>query len=773
MKQTLLLVLSGFLTLASLGQAPGQINYQGVARNVVGNVLPNQHISLRLTIHDGGASGTIVYQETRNLKTNLFGLFNIAIGSAGADNVQGSMSTVDWANSQKYLQVEMDPAGRNAFIDMGTAQLLTVPYAFYASAAKPAGAAGGSLAGSYPNPSLANGAVTTTTIADGSVTADKLVPGVIPVSLPVSGTVGGDLTGTYPNPSINAAAVNNSKIADGAISTNKLADDIITTGKIADGAVTAAKLAPGVIPTSLPPGGTAGGDLSGTYPNPVVAASAIDGSKLADNAVSTSKVVDSSITAAKLATGVIPASLPPGGTAGGDLSGTYPNPAVNKIQGVTVATTAPVSGQVLKYNGTQWAPAADNNFSLPYTGTGTSASGLFNISNTGTGMAISGINTSTNAGAWGIEGKISGAAPGDSSTGVKGTNNSKTAWGFGVWGSHAGNGPGVFGSSSNGRGVYGYSKNGSAVYGKSNAGNPGRFEITNTANYFDAVLSTTNGAGSALSGMNTGIGNGGWGTLGVAMDATAIGVMGVNYGGGEGIRGNSYSNTYAAVVGENAGSYGGVVGVNKNTDNTLSGAGVVGRIDGVNTDGYIMYGDAVVGEMLGDAQGNLAVFRVDGVNMARIDKTGVGYFNGGTVNSGADVAEYFDVEGSRNSYEPGDVLVISQNSDRTVEKSSTPYSTLVAGVYATKPGVLLTEKNGEQDDLTGGVPMGVIGVIPTKVCMEGGPVKRGDLIVTSSIPGVAMKADARKVQIGQVIGKALQDFNGAGVAKINILVSVK
>src|SRR5688500_13591401 len=111
MKQTLLLVLSGFLTLASLGQVPGQINYQGVARNVVGNVLPNQNISLRLSIHEGSASGTIVYQETRNIKTNLFGLFNIAIGSVGADNVQGALSSVDWAGNTKFLQVEMDPPG--------------------------------------------------------------------------------------------------------------------------------------------------------------------------------------------------------------------------------------------------------------------------------------------------------------------------------------------------------------------------------------------------------------------------------------------------------------------------------------------------------------------------------------------------------------------------------------------------------------------------------------------------------------------------------------
>jgi hypothetical protein len=69
--------------------------------------------------------------------------------------------------------------------------------------------------------------------------------------------------------------------------------------------------------------------------------------------------------------------------------------------------------------------------------------------------------------------------------------------------------------------------------------------------------------------------------------------------------------------------------------------------------------------------------------------------------------------------------------------------------------------------------MGVIGVIPTKVCLEGGAIKRGDMIVTSSTPGVAMKADPAKVKTGQVIGKALQDFDSGTVGKINVMVSVK
>lgn len=173
--------------------------------------------------------------------------------------------------------------------------------------------------------------------------------------------------------------------------------------------------------------------------------------------------------------------------------------------------------------------------------------------------------------------------------------------------------------------------------------------------------------------------------------------------------------------------------------------------------------------------GSIAVFKSGNpgtVNVARIDNTGKGFFNGGTQNSGADVAEAFDVNGNITEYEPGDILTISTTADRTVEKSSSPYSNLVAGVYATKPGVLLTEEHIDTD-LSNKVPMGVIGVIPTKVCLENGKIKRGDLLVTSSKAGTAMKADLKKVKIGQVIGKALQDYDQKEIGKIQVLVNIK
>ncbi|MFZ0882583.1 MAG: hypothetical protein WAN14_04230 [Candidatus Acidiferrales bacterium] len=157
---------------------------------------------------------------------------------------------------------------------------------------------------------------------------------------------------------------------------------------------------------------------------------------------------------------------------------------------------------------------------------------------------------------------------------------------------------------------------------------------------------------------------------------------------------------------------------------------------------------------------------------ARIDSTGKGFFDGGTQTGGADFAESVGTAAPKAKYEPGDVLVIDTRADRRFALSSAPYSTLVAGVYSTKPGVTGSEHTSEDPKLAAEIPMAVVGIVPCNVSAENGAISRGDLLVTSSTRGYAMRgSDAAKLT-GAVIGKALQPL-ASGKGKIEVLVTLR
>ena len=94
------------------------------------------------------------------------------------------------------------------------------------------------------------------------------------------------------------------------------------------------------------PTGSAGGDLTGTYPNPTLAAFGGGAAgPIGDATHSAAVTVDAKGRVSALSSVAI-TGTPPGGSAGGDLSGTYPNPGVAAVNGVAVTGT-PSTGQVL------------------------------------------------------------------------------------------------------------------------------------------------------------------------------------------------------------------------------------------------------------------------------------------------------------------------------------------------------------------------------------------------------------------------------------------
>jgi hypothetical protein len=133
MKHKLLLAIY-FLCIAFTcdAQAPNAIPYQAVARDNNGNVIANQNISLRFTILQGSTTGTVVYQETQSTTTNDLGLFSVNVMTG---ETTGPFDPIKWnliVTLGAYIKVEMDAAGGTSYVNMGTQQMLSVPFALYA-----------------------------------------------------------------------------------------------------------------------------------------------------------------------------------------------------------------------------------------------------------------------------------------------------------------------------------------------------------------------------------------------------------------------------------------------------------------------------------------------------------------------------------------------------------------------------------------------------------------------------------------------------------------
>ena len=135
MKKTILSLLMLTLYFINVnGQINKGINFQGVARSDNGIILANKIVTLRLSIKNDSINGVIEYQEIKSITTNTIGLFSVVVGSKKDRQITsiGNFENINWSNTEKFLEVEVDLTGELYFSSLGIQKINYVPYAFYA-----------------------------------------------------------------------------------------------------------------------------------------------------------------------------------------------------------------------------------------------------------------------------------------------------------------------------------------------------------------------------------------------------------------------------------------------------------------------------------------------------------------------------------------------------------------------------------------------------------------------------------------------------------------
>lgn len=356
---------------------------------------------------------------------------------------------------------------------------------------------------------------------------------------------------------------------------------------------------------------------------------------------------------------------------------------------------------------------------------------------------------------------------GDSDSGLT----SVTTGSYGVWGqsSNSSLGAGVFGLNSGGAGdgVQGVSEGRAGIAGFGNG--PDSYGVY-------GLTTSPTGATTGVHGQSesdSGIGVRGYAS---APSGQTVGVLGeAEADSGVGVVGLA-----RAEVGETLG----VIGISDSDLGTgVAGSaplqGIVGYASGESGNTYGVRGESVSTEGHGGHFVNTnAVAWVDQVGLwagsfinnvieghvvdelgtseelvFEVDVNGYVWARSAYLSGGADFAEMLP---AAEGVQAGDVLVIA--ADGTVERSSEAYQPTVIGVYSANPGFV----GGSAGSLSDGqVPVAVVGVVSVRASAENGAIRPGDLLVASSTPGHAMKADPNP-PIGTVIGKALQSLEGGG-----------
>jgi hypothetical protein len=129
MKKTCLTLIAAAFVLLSFAQPPYYFNYQAVVRDADGAIIAGQDVTFKIEILAGAADGTVVFRETHEATTSDQGLVTLPIFGGAHD---GMWTEIDWSANEYFIKIYLGNSTGTDFQEMGTSQLLSVPYAMHA-----------------------------------------------------------------------------------------------------------------------------------------------------------------------------------------------------------------------------------------------------------------------------------------------------------------------------------------------------------------------------------------------------------------------------------------------------------------------------------------------------------------------------------------------------------------------------------------------------------------------------------------------------------------
>lgn len=127
MKRIQLILIGVIISLTVNSQAPEAFKYQAVVRDNAGNLMAEQSVNFQIDILKGALDGSAIYSETHSATTSAGGMVSLEIGNGTTTD---DFSSINWGEDSYFIKIWVNGN------EMGTSQLLSVPYALHANSAE-------------------------------------------------------------------------------------------------------------------------------------------------------------------------------------------------------------------------------------------------------------------------------------------------------------------------------------------------------------------------------------------------------------------------------------------------------------------------------------------------------------------------------------------------------------------------------------------------------------------------------------------------------------